>query len=292
MRMLDGASCLSVTPFTESGEFDERSMRRLVDHIIDGGVASVIGMGRVGEVMYLSMDERAKIMDVVVDQVAGRVPVGFGCIDLTFEEGLTIGRLSRDAGADFVMSRGPVDGDVMEYYRRLADIIPVVVYDLGVQKELSMEEDIVPLVKDIGNIVGMKISGAQEKVTQGKILLDIPVLCGHDMMSLVSYQMGADGVTSGCATLLPREEVKMHELATEKKWDEARDLFYGTLLPIMNYLPGGPGMMGWSVFKNVLKWEGIIESAVVRAPSLPASEARLEEARQVWRRINYTDRDN
>ena len=98
-------------------------------------------------------------------------------------------------------------------------------------------------------------------------------------MSLLSYQMGADGVSSGCAMLLPREEVQMHHLAAEKRWDAARDLFYGKLLPIMNYLPGGPGMMGWSVCKNVLSWEGIIDSATVRAPSLPASEARLEEAR-------------
>ena len=80
--------------------------------------------------------------------------------------------------------------------------------------------------------------------------------------------------------------VRMQQIATEKRWDEARDLFYGTLLPIMTYLPGGPGMMGWSVCKNVLKWEGIIETAVVRAPSLPASETQLKEARQVWKRVS------
>ena len=54
----------------------------------------------------------------------GAVPVGFGSIELGFDEGLAIGRLARDAGADFLMSQGPSDGDVMEYYRQLADIIP------------------------------------------------------------------------------------------------------------------------------------------------------------------------
>lgn len=282
---LDGVNSLPVTPFTAAGEFDEKSMRRLVDFVIDGGVDSVIGLGRVGEVTYLTMDERGRVIDTVTDQVAGRVPVGFGCIDLTFEEGLTIGQLANEAGADFMMSRGPIDGDVNEYYRRLAEIIPVVVYDLGVQKELSIADDIVPLVAETGNIVGLKISGAQEKVTEAKQLLDVSVLCGHDIMSLVSYQMGADGVSSGCSMLLPREEVRLHELATEKRWDEARDLFYSKLLPVMNYLPGGPGMMGWSVCKNILCWEGIIDSPYVRPPSQPAGAARLEEVRHVWNRI-------
>ena len=58
----------------------------------------------------------------------------------------------------------------------------------------------------------------------------------------------------------------------------------------MNYLPGGPGMMGWSVCKNVLKWEGIIECAAVRPPSLPAGQGRLEEVRQVWKRIRGAGR--
>ncbi len=285
MRMLEGANCLPVTPFTEAGDFDEGSMRRLVDHVIDGGVASVIAMGRVGEVMYLAMEERARVMEVVMDQVAGRVPVGFGSIELGYDDGLAIGRLAKDAGADFVMSQGPSDGDVMEYYRWLAEIIPVVVYDLGVQRELSVREDILPLAEETGNVVGMKISGAQEKVAEAKRLLDAPVLCGHDVMSLVGYRMGADGVTSGIAMLLPRQEVELHRLAAAGRWDEARALFYGALLPIMNYLPGGPGMMGWSVCKNILKWEGIIECAAVRPPSLPAGEARLEEVRHVWERV-------
>ena len=164
-------------------------------------------------------------------------------------------------------------------------MIPVVVYDLGKQRELSVREDIAPLAEETGNVVGMKISGAQEKVAEAKKLLDVPVLCGHDVMSLVGYQMGADGVTSGTAMLLPRQEVELHRLVTAGNWDEARALFYGALLPIMNYLPGGPGMMGWSVCKNVLKWEGIIECAAVRPPSLPAGQGRLHEARQVWEMI-------
>ena len=256
-----------------------------MDRAVEGGVHTVTALGRVGEVMYLTMEERKKAITTVVDQVAGRVPVGCGCIDLTFEDGLELGRIARTAGADFIMSRASVDGDPIEYYRRLAEIIPVMVYDQGVQREMRIIEDIVPLVEETGNVVALKISGLQEKVTEAKEVLDIPILCGHEIMLLMSYRMGADGACSAFAMLSPHEEVKLYDLAMDKRWDEARDLFYGTHLPLVNYLPGGPGMMGWSIIKNILYWEGVIESPLVRTPSLPASEARLAEARLIWDRI-------
>ena len=129
---------------------------------------------------------------------------------------------------------------------------------------MRISEDIVPLVEETGNVVALKISGLQEKVTEAKKVLDIPVLCGHEIMLLMSYQMGADGACSAFAMLSPHEEVKLYDLAMHKRWDEARDLFYGTHLPLVNYLPGGPGLMGWSIIKNILYWEGVIESPLVR----------------------------
>ena len=289
MDRLGGVIALPVTPFTNSGELDELSMRRLVDRCIDGGVSALIALGRVGEVTYMTMDERARVMDVVLDQTAGRVPIGFGCIDLTFDDGLTLARLARDAGADFMMSRSPIDGDIIKYYRRVAEVVPVMVYDLGVQRDMSIEDDIAPLIADTGNVVGVKISGLQEQVVKAKEILDVPVLCGHEAMLLVSYQLGADGVTSGFAMLSPDHEVALYELAREKRWDEARDLFYTTHLPLVNYLPGGPGMVGWSIVKNILAWEGIIDSPYVRPPSLPAGATRLAEARGLWEKIKASE---
>ncbi len=283
MKSLHGVNCVLATPFGETDEVDAESLRRLIDHVIDGGVHSAIGLGRVGEVEYLSMEERRQVMEVVTHQVGGRVPVGFGIIDASYEDGLAIGRYAREVGADFVMSRSPIEGDIIEYYRMLTEIIPVMAYDQGVQRELSIEEDILPLVRETGNIIGVKISShIVEKIQEARKLPGIPPLfCGADMLSMLSYRIGADGVTSGFATLFPREEIRMYELACERRWEEMRDHFYGKFLPVLYYLPGGPGMMGWSVFKHVLYWQGIIDTPLVRPPSLAAGEVRLEEVRQV-----------
>ena len=177
------------------------------------------------------------------------------------------------------MSRPPVDGDVSDYFLRLADTIPVMLYDLGEQGELSIEGDILPMTEKTENIIALKISGLPDKHHEAKRLLDIPVLCGWDLMSLIAYQMGSDGVISGSATLVPQDEVRLYELAMEKRWDEARRLYYGKLVPLLNYCTFDPH--AYSVSKYVLYWKGIIDSPAVRAPNPDAGAVRRKEVYEV-----------
>ena len=280
---LRGVNCLAMTPFTESGAVDHDGLCRILDHVIEGGANSVVAMGKIGEFDVLTMDERRDTMPVVVDHVAGRVPVGFGIINATFDDGQTLGRYVADAGGDFVMSRPPVNGDPMEYFLKLTDTIAVMPYDLGEQGELTIEEHILPLTQQRDNIIGLKISGLPDKVPEAKRLLDIPVLCGWDMMSLLEYEMGSDGVISGSATLIPQDEVRLFELAKEGRWDEAREVYYSKLAPLLNYCTFDPH--AYSVSKWVLHWLGIIDRADVRAPNPDAGEARKREVREVLRII-------
>ena len=72
MKRLSGVNALLMTPFTATEEVDENSLRREIDHVIDAEVNSVVAMGRAGEYEYLTMEERRRIMGVVVGHVAGR----------------------------------------------------------------------------------------------------------------------------------------------------------------------------------------------------------------------------
>ena len=255
----------------------------LIDHVIDGGANSLVAMGKIGEFSVLTMEDRRRIMEVVVDYVGGRVPVGFGIINAGVEEGLTLGRYAREAGGDYVMSRPPVEGDISHYFLRLADTIPVMLYDLGEQGELSIEQDILPLSQQSENIIALKISGLPDKTYEAKRLLDIPALCGWDLMSLLAYEMGSDGVISGSATLVPKDEVKLYELAMEKRWNEARKLYYTRLVPLLNYCTFDPH--AYSVCKYILYWQGIIDHPAVRAPNPDAGGARRNE---VWEVMKMT----
>ena len=122
-----------------------------------------------------------------------------------------------------------------------------------------------------------------DDIAEAKRLLDVPVLCGWDLMSHLAYEMGSDGVISGSATLLPRDEVRLYELARDGRWDEARDLYYTRLLPLLNYCTFDPH--AYSVCKYVLYWQGLIATPSVRPPNPDAGEMRRNEVLEVLRRI-------
>ena len=107
-------------------------------------------------------------------------------------------------------------------------------FHLGIRQvvprgELSIRGDILPLTRQTEDIVALKISGIPDKNYKAKQLLGIPVLCGWDLMSLLAYRMGADGATSGSATLVPEHEFKLYTIVKERQWDDTRDLYYGVL---------------------------------------------------------------
>ena len=287
MKRLNGVNTLLMTPYTASNEIDVEGIFRQIDRVTKAGATSVVVQGKIGEYDTYTMDERQETARAVVEYVNGAVPVGVGIINATFADGLTVGEIAAEAGADYVMSRPPIDGDSHDYFLRLADIVPVMLYDQGLRGEVSIRDDIFPLTQQTENIIALKISGIPDKNYEAKQILDIPVLCGWDLMSLLAYQMGADGVISGSATLVPELEVRLHDLVMQERWDEARDLYYGKLVPILNYCTFDPH--AYSVCKYILKYMGVIESSDVRPPNPDAGEARASEVYEVLRRVGVLE---
>lgn len=287
MKKLTGVNTLLMTPFSESGAIDLGGIYRQIDRVLEAGVTSVVVQGKIGEYDTYTMDERRDTARAVVEYVAGRVPVGVGIINAEFDYGLQVGEVARSVGADYVMSRPPVEGVISDYFLRLADIIPVMLYDQGVRGDLSISDDILPLTEATENIIALKISGIPDKNYEAKGLLKTPVLCGWDLMSLLAYQMGADGVISGSATLVPSHEVKLYELVKANRWDEARTLYYDKLVPILNYCTFDPH--AYSVCKYILHYLGVIENSSVRPPNPDAGETRAREVYEVLKRVGVLE---
>ena len=287
---LNGVNCLLMTPFDAKGNVDFDSLAGVTDDVIKGGVNSVVANGKIGEFEVLTHTERREIIDMMVSYVGGKVPVGFGIINATYEEGISLSKHAASVGADFVMSRPPVDGDINRYFTEIADQIALMPYDQGTRGELSIKEDILPLCEKSENIVGLKISGNPDKIIEAKQLLDVPVLCGWDLMSLLAYEMGSDGVISGSACLVPEDEVEMYKYSMSNNWNAARDIYYNKVLPLLNYCTFDP--FAYSVCKYVLYWKGLIKTKDVRLPNPDAGDKRVRELYEMLKIIDIDIKDD
>jgi 4-hydroxy-tetrahydrodipicolinate synthase len=269
-----------MTPFTAQDELDEDGLCNSIDFALDNGGDGVVVIGRIGEFYGLTMDERKRAIDVAKAHVAGRAPVGFGVMDATYDVGIELARHGARVGMDFVLSRGAVDRNPVEYFKALSAELPTLAYDYAEERELPIEE-VVPIMEACDNLVAFKVSGTSDKIAAMKEHTDMPILCGWDTQSLLAYTFGAVGVVSGSAAVFPTHEVEIYRLCMEKKWDEATDLFHKHILPIMNLSTADPH--GPSACKSILMWQGIIENPRVRAPFQPMGENRTEELRRTLR---------
>jgi len=145
---LRGVLTALATPFTADGTIDEASLRILVNRSIAGGVHGVVACGSTGEFSTLSSSERRLVVEIVVDQVAGRVPVIAQTGATSTAEAVRLSRHAQSAGADVVMTVAPyyepltID-ETLSYLRAVAGSvdIPVMLYNLPVATGVDLDPD-------------------------------------------------------------------------------------------------------------------------------------------------------
>ena len=106
MSQLSGILTALITPFDEDGRIDEQNLRRVVDRSIDGGVDGVVACGSTGEFAALSGAERRHVVETVIDQTAGRVPVVAQTGALSTAEAISLSRHAQNAGASAATHAG------------------------------------------------------------------------------------------------------------------------------------------------------------------------------------------
>src|SRR5688572_25490231 len=158
---LEGVYSVLPTPFLDNGDLDEPSLRRVVDLFIGAGVSGVTALGVTGEVARLEEPERARVLEVVVDQVKGRVGVVAGTSADGTRTCISYSRLARECGATAVMVSPPrmpkLNSDaVMRHYAALADAvdIEIVVQDYPPISGYAMEPALLARIRSEERRVG------------------------------------------------------------------------------------------------------------------------------------------
>ncbi|MFD5257397.1 4-hydroxy-tetrahydrodipicolinate synthase [Streptomyces bobili] len=218
---LSGVLTALASPFASDGELDEKTLRRLVDRSIDGGVDGVVACGSTGEFAAMSAAERRQVVETVVDQVAGRVPVIAQTGAVSTREAIELSRHAEAAGASILMVVAPYYEpltleETLRYLRTVADAvaIPIMLYNLPGATGVNLSPETVgQLAREVENIRYIKDTSA-DMAQAGQLIHRygdvVSTFIGWDSLLLQAVAEGAAGVMAGTANVMPAELVSIH----------------------------------------------------------------------------------
>lgn len=294
------------TPFTETGEVDLRSLTKLTEHLIKGGVHGIFALGSTGECAALTDQERRTIVETVVQVTAGRVPVLAGITETSTRRTVALGKLVAEAGAQAVVVAPPFyhmhsQTEMLQYFRDLKKLlpIPIVAYNVPVLVKTPLEPATVEVLAREDTIMALKDSGGNSNILREYIMRtnDIPnftVLTGMEFLVDTAIQMGAHGSVPGIGNVVPREYVELYELALQGNYEKARGLQEHLIKLFDICYQGSPQISGsasaLSGFKSALRWLGIVETAKMAPPMGSLTPAEEDKVREVLISLGILDR--
>jgi 4-hydroxy-tetrahydrodipicolinate synthase len=242
--LFQGTATALVTPFKKDGSVDEQSLREFVDFQIKAGVEALVPVGSTGEGATLSESEQAFVIETVVDQVNGRVPVIGGASSNSTTRAIALAKQVKECRADGILTvapfyNKPTQEGMYRHFGAIAEAVemPVIIYNVPGRTASNVEPaTVLRLASDVPFIAGIKeASGNLSQIMQ--ILADRPegfgVWSGDDSLTLPLVAAGADGIISVVANEAPEEFSEMVRQALKGKFARAREMHY-RLLPLMN----------------------------------------------------------
>lgn len=269
-----GVGTALVTPFTRTGEVDEAAVRRLGRRQIDAGVHFLVPCGTTGESPTLSDAERIRIVEILVDEAGGAVPVLAGAGGYDTKGVIRLAKEMARVGAAGLLSvtpyyNKPTQEGLYQHYRAIADstALSVIVYNVPGRTGVNVEPSTLVRLASIPSIVGVKeASGniAQMCEVCRVVPPDFIVLSGDDAVALPLMAIGGRGVISVASNEIPREMVEMVEAAGRGDFTAARAM-HTRILPLMqiNFVESNPIPV-----KAAMAAMGLLEE-VYRLPMCP-----------------------
>jgi len=285
-----GVGTALVTPFTASGELDERAVRSLGRRQIDAGIHFLVPCGTTGENPTLSDAERVRIVEILVDEAKGRVPVLAGAGGYDTREVIHLAGLMKKAGAEGLLSvtpyyNKPTQEGLYLHYRAIADStdLPIIVYNVPGRAGVNVEPATLARLSAIPNIIGVKeASGSISQMIDVCKLLpaDFIILSGDDALTLPLMAIGGRGVISVASNEIPADMVEMVTAAARGDFAAARRV-HNRILPLMqiNFVEANPVPI-----KSAMAMMGLLEESY-RLPMCPPTAASKDRILRVLKEL-------
>ena len=281
-----GLGTALVTPFKTDGSIDETAVRRLVRRQIEAGIHFVSPCGTTGEAPTLSHSEKLRVVQLVVDETAGRVPVLAGAGGYDTREVIELARELERVGVDGILSvtpyyNKPTQEGLFQHYKAISEStsLPIVLYNVPGRTGVNLEVATVARLSALRNIVGVK-EASGNIVQMSEILAavreDFFLVSGDDALALAVMAIGGRGLISVASNAVPAEMVQIIELAEKGDFAAARRL-HGWLLPFLqvNFVEANP-----IPIKAAMAAMGLIEEAY-RLPLVSPSAAARDRIMKV-----------
>jgi 4-hydroxy-tetrahydrodipicolinate synthase len=277
-----GCGTALVTPFDRDGKVDEPAVRRLARRQIDAGIHFLVPCGTTGESPTLTEDERVRIVELVVEEAGGRVPVLAGAGGYDTREVIHVGKRMLGAGAGGLLSvtpyyNKPTPEGLYQHYRAIAEAVPlpIIVYNVPGRTGVNIDPGTLTRLSTIPGIAGVKeASGNMGQICE--VCRAVPegflVLSGDDSLTLPVMSVGGRGIISVASNGLPAQMARMVELAEQGDFAAARRVHTG-LMPFMtvNFVEANP-----IPIKAAMAMMGLIDERY-RLPMVPPQSASREK---------------
>lgn len=286
-----------VTPLTEDYQVDEKSLRKVIRHLIDGGVHGLFLLGSTSECVFLNAKQRAEVISVALDEAAGKVPSVCGTMDPTTDRVIENAKQAKALGVDGLVVTSQFytrssQNETIDHFSMIQDAVnlPILAYDIPVCTNLKLSREtiremydrkLICAVKDSsGDIENMRMLGldfANEP--------DFSILSGSE--TVVDYALlgGAHGNVPGLGNVDPAGYVRLYNAAQAGDWATARKeqerlirLFQIVFQGVPHTSPNASGVGG---FKTAMHLMGLIEHRHMSRPNRVLPDAAVAKVKQI-----------
>jgi 4-hydroxy-tetrahydrodipicolinate synthase len=232
MADIKGIIPAMVTPLNDQEELDEVRLRGLVNFLIEGGVHGLFPIGSQGEFYAFSPEEKRRVLEIVVEEAAGRVPVYAGTGAITTRQVIELNKIAEETGVDAVSVLTPFfispnEAELYDHFVAVAEAtsLPVLLYNNPGRTGVKLSVRLVARLAEHPNIVGIKDSSGDLTLAIEMIRQtgdDFVVLMGRDSLIYAGLQHGIKGAIAATANVAPALVAEIYQAFIEG--DMARSL--------------------------------------------------------------------
>jgi len=232
---LEGVFVPHITPFQRNGEINEDALRQCVRFWVEGGLSGLVPCGSNGEAPYLLKEERKRVIEIVVEEVNGKVPVVAGTGAISTRETIQLTKDAKSIGVDAALVVTPFyykhsSKEIYDHYSTVIEAVdlPVLIYNVPKFTGFSLEPTVVyELVSEYNGVVGIKdSSGNLGQIAELTRLVGdkVSVLAGTADVIFPTLMLGGKGAVIAVANVTPRLCSALYEAFEEGKFEDSSKL--------------------------------------------------------------------